>query len=162
MPRSGLWPLDCAAVDAQARRWSRLIGRLRLGVADMTAPRTVFFWGFYVTAVGLVLLIIPNVLFTVFGLPASSEPWPRVLGALATALGFYYIQSGRSGDMTFTRSTVVGRVWFCLCTVALVALGLSRWPLVLFGILDLAGAAWSANELRQPRVLPVTKGGVTA
>lgn len=128
----------------------------------MTAPRTVFFWGFYVTAVGLTLLVVPNLLFTIFGLPTSSEPWPRVLGAIVTALGFYYLRSGHSGEMTFTRSTVAGRVWFCLCTWALVALGLSRWPLALFGILDLAGAAWTAYELRRQRPPAVAKAGQTA
>jgi hypothetical protein len=124
----------------------------------MTAPRTVFYWGFYVTAVGLVLLLIPNVLFTVFGLPTSSEPWPRVLGAIVTALGFYYLQSGRSGEIAFTRATIAGRVWFCLCTIAIVAFGLSRWPLVLFGLIDLAGAIWTAYELRHEHVPTMATG----
>ena len=40
----------------------------------MTASRTVFFFVFYVTGAGLILLLIPNVLLTVFGLPTTTEP----------------------------------------------------------------------------------------
>ena len=115
----------------------------------MNAPRTVFIWGFYVVAVGLILLLIPNVLLFVFGLPLTTEPWARVLGALAAGLGYYYIELGRSGDMLFARLTVAGRVWFSLCLFAIVALGIARWPLILFGLVDLAGAAWTAYELRR-------------
>jgi hypothetical protein len=115
----------------------------------MTASRTVFFFGFYVAGAGLILLLIPNVLFTVFGLPTTTEPWARVLGALAAAVGYYYIQLGRGGRDDFAQMTVAGRVWFALCLIALVLFGLSRWPLVLFALVDLGGAAWTAYELRR-------------
>jgi hypothetical protein len=124
----------------------------------MNAPRTVFFWGFYVVTIGLILLLFPNILLGMFGLPLTSEPWVRVLGALAVGLGYYYIELGRGGDTRFAQLTVAGRVWFSLCLFAIVALGISRWPLILFGFVDIGGAAWTAYELRRAHkpVMPFT------
>jgi hypothetical protein len=125
----------------------------------VNAPRTIFFWGIYVVAIGLILFLIPNVLLGIFGLPLTSEPWVRVLGALAVGLGYYYIELGRDNNIRFAQLTVAGRVWFSLCLFAIVALGISRWPLILFGFVDLGGAAWTAYELRRAHkpILPFVR-----
>lgn len=111
--------------------------------------RTSFVFGIYVVAVGVVILLVPNLLLSIFGLPTTSEVWVRVVGAIAVPLGFYYIEAARTEATAYFRVSVWGRVFFALSLAAFVVLGLSRWPLVLFGLIDLAGAGWTAFELRR-------------
>ena len=111
--------------------------------------RTSFVFGIYVVAVGVVVLLVPNLLLSIFGLPTTSEVWIRVVGAIALPLGFYYIEAARTEATAYFRVSVWGRAFFALSLAAFVVLGLSRWPLVLFGLIDLAGAGWTAFELRR-------------
>ncbi len=114
--------------------------------------RTSFVFGIYVVAVGVVILLVPNLLLSIFRLPTTSEVWIRVVGAIAVPLGFYYIEAARAEATSYFRVSVWGRVFFALSLAAFVVLGLSRWPLVLFGLIDLAGAGWTAFELRRAGV----------
>jgi hypothetical protein len=116
------------------------------------AARTSFAFGIYVVAVGVVILLAPNLLLSIFTLPTTSEVWIRVAGAIAVPLGFYYIEAARAEATFYFRVSVWGRVFFALSLAAFVAVGLSRWPLLLFGLIDLAGAGWTAFELRHAGV----------
>lgn len=114
--------------------------------------RTSLVFGIYVVAVGVVVLFAPNLLLSIFTLPTTSEVWIRVVGALAVPLGFYYIEAARAGGTFYFRVSVWGRVFFALSVVTFVVLGLTRWPLLLFGLIDLGGAGWTAIELRRAGV----------
>lgn len=114
--------------------------------------RTSLTFGIYVVAAGVVLLLAPNLLLSIFGLPTTSEVWIRVVGALAIPLGFYYIEAARAQDTSFFRISVWGRVFFALSLATFVVFGLSRWPLALFGLIDVAGAGWTAFELHRAGV----------
>ena len=114
--------------------------------------RTSLVFGIYVVAVGLVVLFAPNLLLSIFTLPTTSEVWIRVVGAIAVPLGFYYIEAARAEGTFYFRVSVWARVFFALSVVTFVVLGLSRWPLLLFGLIDLAGAGWTAIELRRAGV----------
>jgi hypothetical protein len=122
----------------------------------MNASRTVFYWGFYVILAGVAVLAVPNLLFSVLGVPTTSDPWPRVVGALAIPLGLYYVVAGRAEEMAFVRATVVGRPLWFLGLLAIAAFGGLPWQIMLFGVVDLAGAAWTAFELARKHqgVLP--------
>lgn len=111
--------------------------------------RTSLVFGIYVVAAGALILLAPNLLLSIFTLPATSEVWIRVVGAIAVPLGFYYIEAARAEAISYFRVSVWGRVFFALSLAAFVVLGLSRWPLLLFGLIDLAGAGWTAFELRR-------------
>ena len=114
--------------------------------------RTSLVFGIYVVAVGVVVLLAPNLLLSIFRLPTTSEVWIRVVGAIAVPLGFYYIEAARAEANFYFRVSVWGRVFFALSLAGFVVLGLSRWPLLLFGLIDLAGASWTAFELRRAGV----------
>ncbi len=117
-----------------------------------STARTSFAFGIYVVVVGVVILLAPNVLLSIFTLPTTSEVWIRVVGAIAVPLGFYYIEAARAEGTFYFRVSVWGRVFFALSLAAFVLVGLSRWPLILFGLIDLAGAGWTAFELRRAGV----------
>ncbi len=114
------------------------------------AARSVFVFGLYLIAVGLALIAIPNPLFAVLRLPASTEIWPRVVGVLALVLAYYYIQAARHELTAFFRWTVTARVMVFVVFGAFVLLGVAPAPLALLGAVDLAAAIWTALALRMP------------
>ena len=112
------------------------------------AARSIVYFGVYILLTGLVLLIAPNVLLSILGLGSTTEVWIRVLGSVVTALGAYYVVMGRAEAVQFFRATGWGRGWIFLSFLGLVAVGLAKPPLVLFGVLDLLGAFWTWRALK--------------
>jgi hypothetical protein len=114
--------------------------------------RSVLVFGIYLTFLGAILIVVPNLLLGVFGLPATGEVWIRVVGMLVLCLAFYYIQAARRGLADFFRWTVYVRCFVFVSLVTFAVLRLAQPPLALFGVVDLLGATWTALALRQPRV----------
>ncbi len=83
-----------------------------------------------------------------FGFAEAREPWIRVLGVVVVALAYYYWPMGVAGNGAFMLATVHARAFVFVAFLALVVLGLAAAPLVLFGVVDLAGAAWTYVALR--------------
>jgi len=71
-------------------------------------------------------------------------------GALAVVVGYYYWSCASSGAVVFFKASVRGRCLFAVLVVALVAVFQAPLQLLLFAALDLAGAAWTRQALRQP------------
>jgi hypothetical protein len=115
------------------------------------AGRSLFVFGIYLAAIGLAMLIIPNLLLGIFGLPSTSEVWIRVAGVLVLVIAFYDIQAGRKGLISFLRWSVIARTSIILFFTVLVLFGLVKPVLILFGALDLAGAVWTFFALRTSR-----------
>lgn len=115
----------------------------------MTAPaRTVFAFGVYLVSVGLVLLLVPNVLLGVLGLPATDEPWLRLVGVIVLVLGGYYVVCARAEATVFVRATVAGRT-IAAGGLVMLALMWGYWALLLFATFDVACAAWTRSALRR-------------
>lgn len=114
-----------------------------------SAAASVRIFGAYLIVLGAALIVAPNAVLAPFGIPPTSEVWLRVVGVLATALGFYYTVAARAGLVPFYRATVVARSFVFVCFGAFVLLGYARPALALFGAVDLAGAIWTAAALRK-------------
>jgi len=108
-------------------------------------------FGIYVVFTGVVLFLSPGLLFEPLGLPRPTEIWVRALGALAIVLGYYYWACGSAGAVAFFRATVAGRVLFFGLSTALVVVFDAPLQLLLFGAIDLVGAAWTWQSLRGSR-----------
>ncbi len=113
-----------------------------------SSTKSIQVFGVYLICLGLFLLVLPNLLLQTFGLGSTSEPWIRVLGVVVAALGYYYLIAAKSNSTAFFAATVYGRTWLLLAFIALVFLGLAKPMLILFGVVDFAGAAWTWNSLR--------------
>ena len=110
--------------------------------------KSLFFFGIYLVALGIVLLVAPNLLLDLFGLPITSEVWIRIVGVLVCILAFYYTQAARNELEVFFKLTVVARSSLTVFFVVFVLLDLVGWQLILFGLIDLAGAIWTALAMR--------------
>jgi len=113
--------------------------------------KSLFVFGIYMVALGITLLVVPNVLLTLFGLPATNEVWIRVVGMLVCLLAVYYIQAARNELTAFFHWTVYTRASVIVFFIVFVVFGLVKPALILFGGVDLLGAIWTALALRSSR-----------
>lgn len=113
-----------------------------------TPAKSVFLFGFYILFMGVGLLLLPGTILGVLGLPEPQEIWVRVLGALSLALSVFYFSAGRAESTWFFRTSILTRGLFA---VILIVLGLTNSipQLILFAVIDVAAAAWTAWALRQ-------------
>jgi hypothetical protein len=107
------------------------------------AARSLQVFAVYLILLAGALLLAPNALLQVFCLPATSEVWIRVVGMLLAFLSVYYWIAAVTDDLPIIRATVLCRLTVPVFFVLFVAAGWSRWPLVLFGVVDAAFASWT-------------------
>jgi hypothetical protein len=112
------------------------------------AAVSLFVFGLYLLVIGTVILVVPNVFLAVFGLPATAEVWIRVMAMLLLFLGCYDVLSARAELKPFFRWSVPLRASVILFFAVFVALQLVQPVLLLFGVIDLAAATWTAVALR--------------
>ncbi|MBE0636190.1 hypothetical protein IH601_09350 [Candidatus Bipolaricaulota bacterium] len=115
------------------------------------AARSLLIFAIYLIALGLFLLIAPNTLITLFGLPETQDVWIRVVGMLIVLLATYDIQAARHELANFFQWSVVARAAVIVFFAGFVMANLVEPMLLLFGAIDLAGAIWTAIALRQDR-----------
>jgi hypothetical protein len=120
----------------------------RTEVAMSRAARSIYVFGFYLIATGGILIGAPNALLALIGLPPTTDPWIRVLGVAVMAIGLLHVACGRSEQTGFFRASVTSRVFVFVAFVALAAMKLIPPVIILFGVVDLAGAAWTRISLR--------------
>jgi hypothetical protein len=114
----------------------------------MTAvARSLKVFAVYLALLGITLLFAPNALLGIFGLPATSEVWIRVVGMLVLFLAVYYWTAAGTDAVPFFRATVLCRLTVPVFFIAFVVGGWATWPLLLFGVVDAAGAAWTWRTL---------------
>jgi hypothetical protein len=107
------------------------------------------YFGLYLYAVGLTLLLIPNIFLSTLQLPETNEVWIRVVGVLAAGLGYYYHRCGATEQKDFFILTVHVRVFVFIVFLAFVLLKLGPAILILFGAVDLLAAGWTWTALKK-------------
>lgn len=112
------------------------------------AAISIFVFGCYLVLNAMVLAFAPNLMLSVLGLPPTNEPWLRVLGIVVFVLGLYYIQAARQEVTPFFRWTTWARPIVLGAFIAFVAAGIMPAVLIGFGVVDAAGAIWTALALR--------------
>lgn len=106
----------------------------------------------YLTIVGTMLIILPNLLLSIFLMPATSEVWIRVLGLTVVMLGVYAAVAAKHESVPFLEASVYTRLVVFIAFISFAVLGLASPMIVLFGIADLAGGMWTYFALRADRM----------
>ena len=110
--------------------------------------KSIFVFGIYLAFLGIILVVFPNPLISLFGLPETNEVWIRVVGMLVLFLAFYYTQAARSEMTDFFHWTVYVRSSVVVFFIVFVLLDFVKPALILFGVIDLLCAAWTGITLR--------------
>jgi hypothetical protein len=116
-----------------------------------SAAFSVKFFGVYALLTGLNLMIAPNVLLGMFGIPETNEVWIRVVGVIAFNIGIYYWYAAKCEAKAFFEATVFARGFVFITFAAFVALGFVNKALILFGCVEVAGAIWTWLALRKDK-----------
>ena len=106
------------------------------------ATRSMQVWMIYTLIVGAVLLLFPNTLLGIFQIEETSEVWVRVVGSLVLVLTVLYWFVAKEGSRSMFQATVYGRGLSAIVLTVL-AFTAGPWQLVLFGVVDAAGATWT-------------------
>jgi hypothetical protein len=114
----------------------------------ISSAKSLLIFGIYSICLGLILMIVPNMLFRIVGLPETNEVWVRVSGMLLFCLGIYYSLVGWHGLSMFVVWTVYTRSSVIFFFVVFVLLGLVKPVVILLGAVDLSFAIWTAFCLR--------------
>ena len=61
------------------------------------AGRSLFVFGIYLLVLGIVVILVPNWLLGILGVPPTTDVWIRVVGVLVLVIGFYDLRAGRNG-----------------------------------------------------------------
>jgi hypothetical protein len=110
---------------------------------------SLFVYSIYEFALGALLVVTPNLLLTLFGVPETHEVWIRIVGVLAFCFGYINFMASRSELALLFRWSVFTRLSVLVFFVAFVALGFALPILILFGAIDAAAALWTAVCLRR-------------
>ena len=113
-----------------------------------SAARSVYVFGIYLIVLGGILIGSPNTLLTLFGIPTTTEPWIRVVGMLVMVVGMLDIASARGEQTKFMQASVYARFFVLLMFVVFAATGIAPAILILFGVVDAAGAIWTHTALK--------------
>lgn len=122
--------------------------------------RTVHLWGVYALVAGAILVLVPDVLLGVLGIPSSDEPWIRVVGVAMLAVGVYYLAGARTEATVFFRGTVLGRL-IVVVSVLILAAVWRYWGLIVLAVIEAASAAWTWTTLRRDERSPDAPAGAT-
>ena len=117
------------------------------------SAKTVLYFSYYLFLTGIQLAIVPNLFTKLFFLPETNEPWIRVVGILVIIIGFYYHQAASKDLTEFLKLTVFGRALFFVGATALVIFGIAPVIFIGFGLIDLLGAIWTRQTLKNEQKL---------
>jgi len=112
------------------------------------AGRSVFVFGIYQLVLGIVTVVVPGWLLSVFGLPGSTDVWIRAFGVLVLVIGFYDLQAGRKNLNDYYLWSIIARAAVFLFFIAFFLLGFMKPILIAFGAIDLIGAVWTLLALQ--------------
>ena len=115
------------------------------------ASRSVCYFGYYLYVTGLTLMIAPNFLLNMLKLPETKEVWIRILGVVVITIGHYYHRTGAENNHSFLKHTIASRIFVFFAFTAFVLADYVAPVLLLFGLIDLAGAIWTLMALKKEK-----------
>lgn len=102
----------------------------------------------YMFILGSALVVIPNLLLSLFGMPETQEVWIRVVGVAILIIGYLDFMASGHDLRVYFRWSVQARLAVPIFLGGFVAMDFAPPVLLLFGAIDVAGAIWTAVCLR--------------
>ena len=113
------------------------------------AGRTMFWFGFWVLACGILLMFLPGMMLRVARVTVSNDVILRSQGMVLIFLAIYYFVAGRHPEVRpLYQVTVYTRASALPVTAVMVLLLRANPLIILFTVVDALGALWTALALR--------------
>lgn len=114
-----------------------------------SAAKSLYYFGFYLLILGINLTVFPNMLLSIFQIEETTEVWIRVLGAVVFGIGLYYVFMAPSNNALFLTLSVYVRASILFWFIVFVMMGWAPTQLILFGLADAVGAAWTYLAMKK-------------
>lgn len=112
------------------------------------SAKSLYYFGFYVLLIGIIICIIPDKFIEILKLPEIPTAWARVVGLLAIIIGCYDILSGRNNVKPLIKASIYLRILFFVGVLVLFISGQMPKEILPLGVIDLLGAVWTAFSLK--------------
>lgn len=113
---------------------------------------SLFVFGIFMILIGVPTILFPQYLTLSSGPPTPDYLYIRFTGFFAAALGSYCILAARHEWKEFFRWSIYTRSTLVLMYIVLVLSGNAESRILIDGVIDLAGAIWTAWALRSENV----------
>jgi len=113
------------------------------------SAKSVLIFGIYLGIIGLILLLIPNMLITPFGIDATKEVWIRLSGILLMAIAVYYYLGAKNELVVILKATAFIRITIILFFSVFAILKLVSPNIIIFSVVDLLGGIWTLLMLKK-------------
>ena len=113
------------------------------------SAKSVFVFGFYLTVIGLILLLVPNMLLDIISIEPTSEVWIRLAGILLMAISVYYYIGAKNEIVVILKTTAYIRFTIIFFFTAFVLFKLISPVIILFAVVDLIGGLWTFILLKK-------------
>lgn len=113
------------------------------------SAKSVLIFGIYIGIIGLILLIIPNMLITPFGIEPAHEVWIRLSGILLMAIAVYYYLGAKNELIVILKATAFIRITIIFFFSVFAILKLVSPNIIIFSIVDLLGGIWTFLMLKK-------------
>jgi hypothetical protein len=117
---------------------------------------SVYVASWYVIGLGCGLILIPNIVLNLFGLPQTDEIWIRMLGMMTLFLGIFQLQIARAELRSFFRLSIILRLSVVGFVTAFIVTGLAAPVFMLISVMDVLGAGWTWVALNREEAKPVS------
>ena len=91
----------------------------------------------------------PNTFLAFLRIEPTTEPWIRIAGMLVMVIGMLDVACARREQTGFFQATVYTRTFALIVFAAFAVFGIAPRVLILFGLIDAAGALWTHLALRK-------------
>ena len=108
---------------------------------------SVFIFGIYLIVVAAGFLFVPNTVLPILKLAKTQEQWIRVMAVVVGAVACYYIVAAMHNLTPIIWATVYIRFGVFVAFTGLVLVKKAKPPLIIFGVIDSAGAVWTLLAL---------------
>lgn len=112
---------------------------------------SVLVFGIYIILIGILFLFIPQVLFGLMGMVLTDYLVARLLGMLLMFFGYYYVRAALKMDKDFFSWTTHTRALAIVFLTVFCLVEKASPLIIVFGAVDLFGAAWTFAALRKEK-----------
>ncbi|MFO0661652.1 MAG: hypothetical protein U0165_17740 [Polyangiaceae bacterium] len=117
------------------------------------AARSLFYYGIYVGLCAAGLLFFPVQFLGPFGFEPPREIWIRVVGVMLVSMAMFNIRSALGEVRQFFSWSIPARMLVIVFFAAFVLADWAPAKLVLFGVVDFAGAVWTWWAMKRDSAL---------
>lgn len=114
-----------------------------------SAAKSLYVFAIYLLVLGVLLIVMPNTLLSMFQIPETHEVWIRIAGVLTFSIGIYYFYMAPQNNTVFMALTAYVRASIIIWFTVFVLMDWVSPQLILFGVIDLLGALWTFMALRK-------------